>query len=312
MAPAEPQGNQNESTLSDELKFRTVAEAVIDAVILADTSGKIISWNPGAEAIFGHTEAEVLGQPLTILMPERHQAAHLRGLERVSQTGERQRIGRTSEVSGLRKDGQEFPIELSLGTWVTSEGRFFCGIIRDVTERTVLQEALRHAALHDPLTHLPNRTLCEEELRRAAAQAVRTDRCTGVLVVDLDDFKMVNDSFGHLVGDTMLKSAGERLRSAVREGDIIARLGGDEFVVLLENLLSEMDALVVAERMVASAEEPLTVDDHTIRITASVGVATRRGRFAPEDILRAADTALYVAKKEGKARFAVAPAYESG
>ena len=290
----------------DELKFRTIMEAALDAIVVADMSGNIISWNPGAEVIFGYVEAEVLGRPLTILMPERHRAAHLRGLDRLRTTGERQRIGRTSELQAVRKDGQEFPIEISLGTWVTEGARFFCGIIRDVSERKQLEEALRHAAMHDGLSHLPNRVYFNEQLNRAGAHAGRQDALTCLMLVDLDDFKRVNDRFGHQVGDQVLVSAATRLKSCVRAGDCLARFGGDEFVVLMEDLKSAGDAEAAAGRIFSGMQEPLSVAEREVQVSVSVGAAVKRGGFVPEDLLRQADRALYRAKARGKATHEVA------
>jgi diguanylate cyclase (GGDEF)-like protein/PAS domain S-box-containing protein len=300
------QGSRQPELSETELRFRTVVEAALDAIVLADMAGNIISWNPGAETLFGYVEAEVIGKPLTILMPARFHAAHLNGLERLRQTGERRRVGRTSQLEAVRKDGQEFPIEISLGTWVASEGRYFCGIIRDVTERKALEEALRYSALHDPLVHLPNRAFFAEEIQRAAGQAQRRDALTGLLIVDLDNFKQVNDRFGHPAGDVLLKTVGERLRSQVRVGDTVARFGGDEFVVLLEELPGPQDVEVTARRIVQQMRLPFSLGEQSTVISASVGVALRQGGFNPDHFLRDADRALYAAKARGKGRYEIA------
>ncbi len=132
-----------EALRKSELKFRSVTQSAIDAIISADKDGNIIFWNEGAQRIFGYTEKEVLGKPLTMLMPQRYRQAHQEGMERVSSTGETRVIGHTLELHGLRKDGDEFPLDLSLSTWETSEGPFYSGIIRDATERKKAEQALR-------------------------------------------------------------------------------------------------------------------------------------------------------------------------
>ena len=128
--------------LGSEMPLRSIAESTLDAIISADVTGRIISWNRGAEAVFGYPAAEVIGRPLPLLMPERYRARHERGLRRIRTTAEARVIGRTLELHGLRKDGTEFPLELSLTTWTTDGGRFFGGIIRDISERRQIERAL--------------------------------------------------------------------------------------------------------------------------------------------------------------------------
>jgi PAS domain S-box-containing protein len=128
-----------------EMRFRSVAESAIDAIISSDSSGKIISWNRGAALIFGYTEGEALGKPLTILMPERYRRDHEAGMARVNATGESRVIGHVVEMHGLRKDGTEFPLELSLGTWKTGESTFYSGVIRDITQRKQAEEEIRRS-----------------------------------------------------------------------------------------------------------------------------------------------------------------------
>lgn len=300
------QGSRPSELPETELKFQTVIDAALDAIVLADMSGNIILWNPGAEAMFGYTEAEVIGRSLTILMPERFQDSHVSGLERLRETGERRRVGKTSELQALRKDGQEFPIEISLGTWVTPEGRFFCGIIRDVTERKALEEALRYATLHDSLLDLPNRAFFAAEIQRAAAQAQRRDARTALLAIDFDDFKRVNDTLGHQMGDAFLKAGAARLRTQVRAGDTVARIGGDEFVVLLEELSGPADAEATARRIVQEMQRPFPIGEQSITLSVSIGVALRHGGFEPDELILEADRTLYAAKAAGKGRYELA------
>ena len=138
--------NRTEEALREsEERFRSVVETATDAIVLADHRGNIISWNKAAEHLFCYQAKEVLGKPLTILMPARYREAHQRGMERVRSNGDSRVIGKTVELHGLKKDGAEFPLELSLGTWKTEEGTFYSGIIRDITERKQLQDRLIQA-----------------------------------------------------------------------------------------------------------------------------------------------------------------------
>jgi len=143
---AERKRNGTEEALHEsEERFRSVVESATDAIVLADHRGNIISWNNAAQRLFGYTAAEVAGKPLTILMPVRYREAHRRGVERLRSNGHSRVIGKTLELHGLKKDGAEFPLELSLGSWKTKEGTFYSGIIRDITERKQLQDRLVQA-----------------------------------------------------------------------------------------------------------------------------------------------------------------------
>src|SRR5207247_2104419 len=137
---------QAEEALRDsELRLRSVTKTANDAIVSADSRGVLIAWNKGAHSIFGYTPDEVIGQPLTMLMPERYRDAHRKGLERFLSTGETRVIGKTVELGGLRKDGTEFPLELSLSNWTAKGGPFFTAIIRDITERKSLEAQLRQS-----------------------------------------------------------------------------------------------------------------------------------------------------------------------
>ena len=179
------------------------------------------------------------------------------------------------------------------------------GTIHDITERKALERQLQHQAMHDPLTGLPNRTLFTDRLRQALARAKRRGGEVAVLFMDLDNFKVVNDSLGHKAGDRLLVAASERVRSVLRPEDTLARLGGDEFVMLLEDA-DAREAIRVAERVLGRLRDPLSLSGRRLVITASVGVANggAGGKYAA-DLLRDADLAMYRGKRSGKARVAV-------
>ncbi|GAA1592336.1 hypothetical protein GCM10009828_016610 [Actinoplanes couchii] len=158
-------------------------------------------------------------------------------------------------------------------------------------------------ALHDPLTGLGNRALLRERLTGALTRAQRTGRPAGVLLLDLNGFKPVNDTYGHDVGDALLRVVADRLRGCVRTEDTVARLGGDEFVVMTEDLHDKVDAVLVAERIITALNEPVFVAGHELRAPASVGIALSRAGDSPDDVLRYADSAMYAAKRAGGARF---------
>jgi diguanylate cyclase len=183
-----------------------------------------------------------------------------------------------------------------------ADGHLLIRAIRYALERKRAEIELTHQALHDSLTGLPNRTLFMDRLRLALARVERGSRCVAVLFLDLDRFKIVNDSLGHEAGDTLLSRVAERLGSLLRASDTVARFGGDEFVMLCDELGSEQEAVVVAERIVSELAKPHRVGDREIQVEASVGIAYGRDQTAvPEDLIRFADQAMFRAKQRGTA-----------
>lgn len=180
------------------------------------------------------------------------------------------------------------------------------GTIIDITERKLLEEQLLHQAFHDPLTDLPNRSLFMDRLEHALVRAGRSTTEVAVLFLDLDEFKVINDSLGHKVGDQLLIAVGRRIETCIRAGDTVARLGGDEFTVLLEDVEAVREAVEIAERIANELQRPFHVEGQDLFITTSVGIAlSGPGHDQPTDLLRNADIAMYEAKKAGKARYAL-------
>lgn len=298
-----------------ERHFRSVTETANDAIITGSSTGNIVGWNPAAERLFGYTEAEIFNKPLTLLMPERFRAPHSEGMARVLGGGTRKLIGKTIEIFGLRKDGSEFPLELSMSQWQTAEGQFYNAIIRDITERKLAEGVIHKLAFYDELTQLPNRRLLNERLERAMTVSKRTGRYGAVMFLDLDNFKPLNDKYGHSVGDLLLIEVARRITGCVREADTVARFGGDEFVVMLGELdtdkaASARQAGKIAEKIRAALSEPYVLtfrqegDGKTTvehRCTSSIGaVLFVRREASAEDILKWADLAMYQAKDAGR------------
>ena len=170
-------------------------------------------------------------------------------------------------------------------------------------QRWVVEEDTRHRALHDPLTGLPNRTLFMDRLAHALARRERGGGLVAVLFMDLDHFKVINDSLGHEVGDRLLHAFAPRLEQALRPSDTVARFGGDEFVVLCEDLHGEADAILLAERILATLETPFEIETHELFTSATIGVALARETPTPEALIRDADAAMYRAKARGRGRY---------
>lgn len=286
-----------------ERKFRSVIESTNDAIIIADSSGFITLWNKGAAQIFGYTKEEVLGKNMQIIIPQNARKAHELGMKRYLQTKEAKVLGKTLELTGLRKDGSEFPIEMSLGTWEVEEGIFFSSIIRDITARKQTEERISSLVYLDPLTGLPNRRLFNERLTSLLNLARENKHVFSMLYLDLDHFKVVNDTFGHSVGDRLLIEVTNRLKEKVSEKESLARLGGDEFILLLPDK-DYSKAAECAERLLACFAPPFHINGEDFYVTPSIGISLYPSDGVDaETLLKNADMALYRAKAEGKNNF---------
>jgi diguanylate cyclase (GGDEF)-like protein/PAS domain S-box-containing protein len=178
-------------------------------------------------------------------------------------------------------------------------------VLADALERQAIEDDIRHRALHDPLTDLPNRILFMDRLEQALARQRRRDSLTAVLFLDFDHFKVINDSLGHHVGDELLTAVAPRLRHALRASDTVARLGGDEFAILLEEIDGEDDAIEMAQRVAALFVAPFVIGGGDHFVTASIGIALARGGESPMELVRDADAAMFRAKERGRARYEV-------
>jgi diguanylate cyclase (GGDEF)-like protein/PAS domain S-box-containing protein len=285
----------------EEEHFRALLETAPDAMVIVDESGRIVLVNSQTERLFGYGRDELIGERVELLVPDRSSATHPGHRAEFGSDPHARPMGSGLDLNARRKDGSEFPVEISLSPLRTSDGMLVSAAIRDVTERKLAADALAHQARHDPLTGLPNRTLFLDRLEHALARSRRSGAKLAVLFLDLDDFKLVNDTLGHDSGDLLLISLTPRLCSALRPGDTVARFGGDEFVVLCEDLVAEADAVHIAERVADACAQPITIGDHERVLTVSAGVVmVQDGEATPADLLRDADAAMYRAKAKGK------------
>jgi diguanylate cyclase (GGDEF)-like protein/PAS domain S-box-containing protein len=420
-----------------EARYRTVLDAAFDAIVTITPDGIVRWFNRGAERMFGYTAEEVIGQPVTLLMPERYRDLCVAGLHSYLRTGEARVVGGTIELMGLRSDGSEFPVEMSLGETHQDGELLFTGIIRDIAERKrfegtlerlsrqhkmvleaagegifgldllgnvtfvnpaasdmtgwyaqdllgrpmhdlvhhtkpdgtpypseecpiyaafttgsthsrdeevfwrkdgtsfpveytstpisedgeiagavvtfrdisqrkALERQLHHQAFHDLLTELPNRTLFMDRLEHALTRANRRGTKVAVLFMDVDNFKVVNDSLGHGAGDQLLVAIAERLKTCLRPEDTAARLGGDEFTILIEDIAGVGEVVRIAERIADKLRPPIALEEQELFATVSTGIALNSpAHEQPADLLRHADMAMYRAKHRGKARYEV-------
>lgn len=286
-----------------EMKFQSVIESAKDAIIVADFQGAIVQWNQGAETIFGYSEKEILGRNISVIIPDRFKEAHNKGMEAYRKTREPHVIGSTVELTGSRKDGSEFQLEMSVGTWETEKGVFFSSIIRDITERKASEDKINDLVYLDPLTGLPNRRLFNDRLDSLLRQADERGLNFSLFYMDLDNFKMINDRFGHSIGDLFLQSVASRLEAQISPKDTLSRLGGDEFILLLPNT-EYSKAADRAQELIKALNAPFRFENEEIFTSVSVGISMFP--FDGDDsetLVKNADIAMYQAKEGGKNAF---------
>lgn len=275
-----------------------VFEQSHEGIIITDAERNIVKVNPAFTAITGYDEAEVLGRNPRMLSAGQHDPGFYRQMwSSIDSVGSWQ-----GEVWNRRKDGGVYAESLSIDRVCDADGtiRNYVSIISDVTERKRIDERYQRLAHHDPLTGLPNRAMLSERGGQALSLAQRTSAPVSLMFLDLDRFKVINDTFGHRIGDQLLIEVAHRLLSAVREHDTVSRQGGDEFVLVLPGTGAD-GAARVAEKVLGLIAAPMTIDGHSMTVTTSIGIALfpdDAGEF--EALARAADIAMYRAKHEGR------------
>ncbi len=283
-----------------EARYASTVELAAVGIAHVAAGGRIAWCNRQFREMLGYS-AEDLSE-LTIWQISHPDDVHVTDQERAKlHAGEITSL--TVEKRYLRKDGSTIWVRITAALRRSAEGAplYDVSIVEDITARKIAEERVKFLATHDELTRLPNRTLFAHLLDRAIATAERTNRLCALLFIDLDRFKIVNDSLGHEAGDWLLKEMSSRLARCIKAEDVIARLGGDEFVVLLENLNDLAAAADVAKRILSSALAPIEIKGHECRITVSIGIAAypQDARDAPT-LMKHADMAMYRAKEEGK------------
>ncbi|MHB1176558.1 MAG: diguanylate cyclase domain-containing protein [Sulfuriferula sp.] len=279
-------------------RIQEVSELSADAVVITNTEGVIVYVNAAFEALSGYRKEEAIGRTHAILKTGKHDDKFYAHMWEVLLTNAVFR----GQFINRHKNGTHFHEDKIIRPLLDSKGKttHFIASGRDVSERVKIMQRLEHFANYDSLTGLPNRNLFMDRLQQAQAHAFRSGENFALLLLDVDRFKAINDSFGHAVGDVILQTAALRLKQCVRNEDTVARLGGDEFCLILEKTALRRDVKKVLEKISVMLREPLTVDGHDIAIQASIGVA-----FYPEHgedghtLLKQADDAMYRIKANG-------------
>ncbi|CAM3742874.1 sensor domain-containing diguanylate cyclase [Rheinheimera salexigens] len=294
----------NEVTLlkATEAKLKLAAcvfDSMLDGVLITDANNIIISVNPGFTEITGYTVQDAIGQTPKLLQSNRQSQAFYAAMwHEITTQGRWQ-----GEMWNHRKDGELYLQRMTINLLRDGDGEpvRYVSVFSDITELRRKDEHIKHLAFHDALTDLPNRTLLMDRINQKLLNSHREQCKLALMFLDLDGFKPVNDKFGHNVGDILLKEMAKRLQALVRQSDTVARVGGDEFIFILNNPQGTSDVTEVANRIISSINQPITILGNEFQIGVSIGIAMypEHGDSSLE-LIRNADTAMYIAKSSGK------------
>lgn len=283
-----------DAAVKSNLLHSQILDQIHESVITMDLAGFILSWNLGAERLFGYTSEEAIGQNILFLY-EADDAEDILLGDYFLENG-----GSEMEVRRRKKNGEVFWASLSLSTLCDEQGNpvAMIGYVSDITQRKCAEEKINHLAYYDALTDFPNRTLFKKLVDTAIQQAIRNDSSVSVLFIDLNRFKPINEALGHAIGDQLLKQVAVRLKSTLRDQDVIARLGSDEFAVAVIDAKRHFDVGHVAQKLLQSFETVFFVEGHELRLSASIGISMhpKDGQDA-EQLLQRADIAMFRAKR---------------
>jgi len=295
-----------EALRKTEKKYRAIFENAVEGIYQSSPSGRFLSANPSLARILGFESPEDLMSSIYDIGTQMYMEPIRRKefLRRIDEQG----LVNNFNSKIRRRDGRIIWITENARVIHGPEGEILCyeGSVEDITLRKRAEDQLKRQAFHDSLTGLPNRALFLDHLRMAMQRSLRRKHLFAVLYMDLDRFKVINDSLGHETGDELLRAVARVLEKCARSVDTVARFGGDEFAILLEEITAPRDAITIARRILDGVREPLNIGGHEVFTSASLGIVLKTdGYDRPESLLRDADTAMYRAKELGKSRFKV-------
>jgi len=287
-----------EKALRDsEERYRSLVENISEIVYSLDENAVITYISPNIESISGYSSSEVIGKKFTEFIYEKDLTS---------------RTNKLQEIMSERKDATDFQFLTKSGKirWLRTTGRLILkdnrvmgvrGALADITERKLAEEELVYMATHDQLTGLSNRALFNDRLAVELTHARRNPKKLAVMLLDLDEFKEINDAFGHSFGDKLLKAVSRCLSGLLRESDTVARMGGDEFLLLLSEVVHVDDVANIAQKIIDAIQKPILVDGHELNITTSLGIAVYpEGGQDADTLIKNADIAMYYVKKYGR------------
>jgi diguanylate cyclase (GGDEF)-like protein/PAS domain S-box-containing protein len=273
-----------------------------EIIVVTDPRMKVVFTNPAFTRITGFSQGEILGQDIGRLESNQEGVKfHQKLKESLENSGSWQ-----GEILGLRKDGGNIPFLITINVLRDEDGEIanYVGIGNDISQLKDAQDKLRRLAFFDPLTGLPNRTLLHDRLRHSLNEAMRCNSHVALLYLDLDNFKEINDTFGHRTGDQVLRQVSSRLRDLVRRSDTFARMGGDEFTFVMNGLAQPEHSMNLSRRIREALSSPFKLDEGEIFVTASIGIALYPADCQDADeMIQKADTALSCAKNQGKNQY---------
>lgn len=286
--------NKSDIQLDQVINLTEMIELMLDAVFVVDKSGHIVFVSSAFEYIFGYSASEVINEPVAKFVVHDDREKTVSVVDKIL-SGTAQR---SFENRWVHKSGHIINVLWS-ARW-SEKYQVRIAVAHDITERKKMEERLQFLANHDQLTQLPNRAFLENNLQQSLVQAKQenTDLC--LFFIDIDNFKLINDMHGHIVGDHLLKAIAGRLLESVRESDSVGRLGGDEFLVILNTVKAKRNAYLLAEKICQVIEQPICINEKILNLTVSIGIA-----FYPDDVadeqqlLQQADQAMYEAKRAG-------------
>lgn len=293
---------QNAQLLEKQAELQlaeTVFDNTAEAIVVTDASGFIISVNPAFSRITGYSPSEVRGREMSVLRSGEHPPDFYRELWHQLLTEHKWQ----GELVSRRKNGELFTQLLTITAVSDQQGGVlqYVGTFLDITEKIAARQKIEFMAYHDALTELPNRVLGKQRAQEAMARAKRYGYQVAIVFIDLDHFKLVNDTYGHSVGDKLLKAVAQRLRAHLRSEDTLCRLSGDEFMLILEHIKDVKDIASTCEHVLSKLSHPYEIDGHLIQTSLSAGISAYPGDGdIDEDLLRKADTAMFEAKQGGR------------
>ncbi|KXK29414.1 MAG: diguanylate cyclase/phosphodiesterase [Candidatus Brocadia sinica] len=286
-----------------QLRLQGIAmESVANAVFITDCDGRIKWVNNAFTILSGYTEGEVSGKTPRLFKSGKQDPSFY---QQVWQTILAGKVWR-GEIINRRKDGDLYTVNQTITPLLDTHGKVchFVAIHEDISDKKKIEERIHYMAHYDALTNLPNRNLFLDYLELELAHAHRNERMVAVMFLDLDRFKIINDTMGHAFGDQLLRAVAERLRACVREGDTVSRLGGDEFTFIIPDIANSQDTVLIAQKILNAMSRSFQVEGHEVHVTPSIGIA-----LYPSDaddagsLIKKADTAMYHAKEHGKNTF---------
>ncbi|SBS36021.1 Phytochrome-like protein cph2 [Marinomonas aquimarina] len=286
-----------------EMRKSAILDSSMDCIVTINGSGHIIEYNPAAERTFGVLKRQVKGKSfIATFVPQADRESILTSLATGFSSSGGWLINRRNHFQLQRGDNEPFPVEIAITKVVNDQGGFqeFTLHIRDMTRHVKLQQRLRFLAYSDPLTSLYNRTYMTEQLEHALQQAKECHQAVALLFLDLDKFKIINDTLGHKAGDELLCEVSSRLTDVVLESDIIARWGGDEFLIMLTEEVSVQRAEQLSQKILQQMREPVLLAGNPVKVGTSIGIAMTEHLYDVEQLIQQADMAMYWAKQNGR------------